>query len=172
MPLEVSRAEISRGAATSVFGDRAMSGAIGIFSRPAAKLNLFAEYDTGNERTHDLSTGFSNLWNRFAISGAARAFTTDGYYIVPANMRGAADDQANVEFVTGDIRVDHYTSIGDFFFKTSHSRRAASERHGNHTQFHRPGNRLAALRARVHQRFPFRCWASTRGTTSTPRSIA
>ena len=59
VPLEVSRAEISRGAATSVFGDNAMSGAIGMFSRPAAKLNLFAEYDTGNEHTHDLSTGFS-----------------------------------------------------------------------------------------------------------------
>lgn len=119
VPLEVSRAEISRGAATSVFGDRAMSGAIGIFSRPAEKFHLFGEYDMGNERTHDISAGFSNVWSRTAISGDTRAFTSDGYYIVPANIRGAADRQANVEFVTADVRLDHYTSIGDFFFKTS-----------------------------------------------------
>src|SRR4051812_24237028 len=36
-PEELSRVEISRGASTSVFGDRAMSGAIALFSRPATR---------------------------------------------------------------------------------------------------------------------------------------
>jgi outer membrane cobalamin receptor len=119
VPDEITRVEISRGSATSIFGDRAMSGAIGIFSRPPERLYVLGEYETGNERTHDLSAGFSDLWGRVAFSGSARAFRTDGYYIVPSNIRGPADQQANVEFVTGDIRLDHYTSIGDFFFKTS-----------------------------------------------------
>ncbi|MGD0771844.1 MAG: TonB-dependent receptor [Candidatus Solibacter sp.] len=119
VPDEIARVEISRGAATSIFGDRAMSGAIGLFSRPAEKLRLFAQYEFGNENTHDISLGFSDVWSRVAISGTARAFTTDGYFIVPANIRGAADTRANVEFVTGDVRIDHYTSIGDLFFKTS-----------------------------------------------------
>jgi outer membrane receptor protein involved in Fe transport len=118
VPDEIGRVEISRGAATSIFGDRAMSGAIGVFSRPAEKLHVLAEYEFGNENTHDLSAGFADMWGRVALSGTARAFTSDGYYIVPANIRGAADTRANVEFVTGDIRLDHYTSIGDFFFKT------------------------------------------------------
>ncbi len=119
VPEEMSRVEISRGAATSIFGDRAMSGAIGIFSRPAERLHLLGQYEVGNENTHDVSIGISDLWGKVAISGFARAFTSDGYYIVPANIRGAADQKANVEFVTGDFRLDHYTSIGDFFFKTS-----------------------------------------------------
>src|ERR1035438_1764988 len=119
VPVEIARAEISRGAATSIFGDRAMSGAIGLFSRPAEKLHVLAEYEFGNEDTHDISTGFSDLWSRMAISGTARAFTTDGYFIVPASIRGLADTRANVEFVTGDVRIDRYTSIGDLFFKTS-----------------------------------------------------
>jgi len=119
VPDEISRVEISRGAATSIFGDRAMSGAIGLFSRPAEKLHLFAQYEFGNENTHDISLGFSDVWSRVAISGTARAFTTDGYFIVPASIRGAADTRANVEFVTSDVRIDHYTSIGDLFFKTS-----------------------------------------------------
>ena len=119
VPVEIGRAEISRGAATSIFGDRAMSGAIGLFSRPAEKLHLLAQYEFGSENTHDISLGFSDVWSRVAISGTARAFTTDGYFIVPASIRGAADTRANVEFVTGDVRIDHYTSIGDLFFKTS-----------------------------------------------------
>jgi len=119
VPGEIARAEISRGAATSIFGDRAMSGAIGIFSRQPEKLHVLGEYAFGNENTHDLSAGFADAWSRVAISGTARAFTSDGYYIVPASIRGAADTRANVQFVTGDVRIDHYTSAGDLFFKTS-----------------------------------------------------
>ncbi|MCX6631307.1 MAG: TonB-dependent receptor [Candidatus Solibacter sp.] len=119
VPDEIGRAEISRGASTSIFGDRAMSGAIGLFSRQPEKLHLLAEYQFGNLDTHDLSAGFSHAWSRLAISGAARAFTTDGYYIVPAAIRGAADRPASVRFVTSDVRIDRYTSFGNLFFKTS-----------------------------------------------------
>jgi outer membrane cobalamin receptor len=119
VPDEIERVEISRGAATSVFGDRAMSGAIGLFTRPAEKLHVLGEYEFGNEATHDISLGFADVWSRVAISGTARAFTTDGYFIVPATIRGTADTRANVEFVTGDVHIDHYTSLGNLFFKTS-----------------------------------------------------
>jgi outer membrane cobalamin receptor len=111
VPGEIARAEISRGAATAIFGDRAMSGAIGIFSRQPEKLHVLGEYEFGNENTHDLSAGFADAWSRLAISGTARAFTTDGYFIVPASIRGAADTRAGVRFVTGDVRIDHYTSF-------------------------------------------------------------
>ena len=76
VPDEIGSVEISRGAATSVFGDRAMSGAIGIFSRQPEKLHVLAEYEFGNEDTHDISAGFSRAWSSLAISGSARAFTS------------------------------------------------------------------------------------------------
>src|SRR5262245_26675355 len=95
VPGEMSRAEISRGAATSVFGEKAMSGAIGLFSRPPEQWHLFGQYEFGNQDTHDLSAGFSQAWSKFAFSGAVRAFTTDGYYIVPQRIRGLADTKAN-----------------------------------------------------------------------------
>ena len=119
IPGEVERVEISRGAATSVFGDRAMSGAIAIFSRQGETRHLLAEYEAGNEDTHDVSLGFSDLWAGAAVSGAVRAFTTDGYYIVPGPIRGAADRPAGVRFATGDIHIDRYTSPGNFFLKTN-----------------------------------------------------
>ena len=119
IPDEIERVEISRGAATSVFGDRAMSGAIGIFSRPPQTSHLMGEFEAGNEDTQDASLGFSNAWSRAAISATGRAFTTSGYCIVPAAIRGAADRLAGVRFVTGDVRIDHYTTWGDLFFKTN-----------------------------------------------------
>jgi outer membrane cobalamin receptor len=119
VPDEIGRAEIARGGSTSAFGEKAMSGTIGLFSRPPERLRLFGQYEYGNLQTHDLSTGFSQLWSKFAFSGTARAFTTDGYYIVPEPIRGRADTTAGVRFVTGDVHLDHYSSIGDFFLKTN-----------------------------------------------------
>jgi outer membrane cobalamin receptor len=119
VPEEVSSVEVSRGAATSIFGDRAMSGAIGIFSRPAQKFHLFSGFEAGNNDSQDIWSGFSNVWSRFAVSGSVRAFQTDGYYIVPEAIRGTADTKAGVRFVTGDLHIDHYTRLGNLFLKVN-----------------------------------------------------
>jgi len=129
-PDAIQSVEISRGAATSLFGDLAMSGSIGIFSRQPEKLHLYGDYETGNRDTQDISVGFSDVWSRVAISGTARGFTTDGYYIVPESIRGAVDRMANVRFATGDIHVDHYTSLGNLFFKVD----MLAEERGNGTE--------------------------------------
>jgi outer membrane cobalamin receptor len=117
-PVEIGRVEISRGASTSIFGDRAMGGAIGIFTRPRERRRLTGSYDTGNRGTHDVTAAYADLWSGWGVSGYGRAFTTDGYFIVPANLRGAADTLAGVRFVTGAVHVDRYSNWGDFFFKT------------------------------------------------------
>jgi outer membrane cobalamin receptor len=117
IPDEIQTVEISRGAATSVFGDRAMSGAISVFSREPERFHLLADYQAGSENTHDVSLGFSQLWRRMAVSGMTRGFTTDGYYIVPDSIRGAADRTANVRFATADLHLDFYTRPGTFFFR-------------------------------------------------------
>ena len=92
--------------------------------------------------------------------------------IVPANIRGTADTRANVEFVTGDIRLDHYTSIGDFFFKTSILAEERQNGTANHSQFHRTRHRLHALRRASSPTTTSPSWASTPATVFTPPSIA
>src|SRR4051794_38499676 len=106
-PEELDRVEVSRGASTSVFGDRAMSGAIGLFSRPAENRRITGYYEGGNRDTHSVGAGYSQIWSKFAASVQTRAFTTDGYFIVPANRRGTADSKAGVRFVAGDTRLDY-----------------------------------------------------------------
>jgi outer membrane cobalamin receptor len=105
---EMDRVEVSRGASTSVFGDLAMGGAVGLFSKEPSRLHLNTAYQGGNENTQDVSGSFSDSWTNFAFSGFARGFTTDGYYVVPASIRGAVDRRAGVKFATGDLRFDWF----------------------------------------------------------------
>lgn len=109
-PDEVARVEISRGASTSVFGDRAMGGAIHIISRAVEAPRLSARYEAGSHGTHEISAGLANAWSKAALSGSGRAFTTDGYFIVPESVRGDVDRRANVRFVTGSAHLDFFRS--------------------------------------------------------------
>ena len=116
-PTEMERVEISRGASTSVFGDLAMGGAIGLFSVPASRNRWSAGYEGGNRNTHEVSAGGSNLWRNFAVSAFGRAFTTDGYFIVPEGVRGRADTPATLRFVTAETRLDYFGAANRLFLR-------------------------------------------------------
>lgn len=109
-PEELERVEVSRGASTSVFGDRAMSGAIALFSRPASPLHVNAAYEGGNNNSHAISAGISQLLKKWAFSTQLRSAETDGYYIIADDRRGPVDTRAGVKFVATDLRLDW---IGD-----------------------------------------------------------
>lgn len=116
-PEEMERVEISRGATTSVFGDRAMSGAVSMFTRPPEPWRLTAAYEGGNKNTHILNGGLSHLFGRFGVSGLVRAFTTDGYYVVREDRRGPVDTPAGVRFVSGVSRFDYLGDRDRMFVK-------------------------------------------------------
>jgi outer membrane receptor protein involved in Fe transport len=105
-PDEVERVEVSRGASTSVFGDKAMGGSINIFTRPPEPWRLTLGSDGGNAGQAQVYGGFSHLWKNFGVSGNVRAFRMDGYYIVPESNRGPIDRLAGVDFVAGTVRLD------------------------------------------------------------------
>ncbi len=106
-PAFVDRVEMTRGGTTAVFGDRALSGSISLFTPAEQSDHLFANFLTGNLGTEDAAAAYSNLWGKWGFTAHSRAFTTDGYYIVPANLRGRADNKANIRFATGDLHIDY-----------------------------------------------------------------
>ncbi len=106
-PETIERVEIARGASTSVFGDRAMGGAIHLISSApsAERLTLLAE--GGNRGTFQPFASYSNLFGqRWGVTAAARALTTTGFEIVPESIRGAADTKANSRFFAPQIKLD------------------------------------------------------------------
>jgi outer membrane receptor protein involved in Fe transport len=117
-PDEIDTIEISRGASTSVFGDRAMGGAISVLSRPAERHRLNTGYEGGNRGSHDLWTGYSHLWSRWGLSGHGRGYTTNGYFIVPERIRGPVDREAAVRFVTSSLKLDYFGGANRIFLKS------------------------------------------------------
>jgi outer membrane cobalamin receptor len=116
-PEQIDRVEVSRGASTSVFGDRAMGGAIALFSRESEPGTVRLSYEGGNENTHEVTGAVSHVWKQFAGSMQVRAFSTDGYFIVPASVRGSVDTPAGVDFVAGNARFDVLGASQRLFFK-------------------------------------------------------
>ena len=107
-PDTLDRVEISRGASTSVFGDRAMGGVISLLTPSPHGQHASGSFEAGNAGTYDARGGYSGLFGPFGVSGFVRAFTTDGYYIIPSRFRGAADRRAGVEDVVGDLKLDYF----------------------------------------------------------------
>lgn len=137
-PEELSRVEVSRGASTSVFGDRAMGGAIALFSREAKRRNVTAAYEFGNRNTHLASAGASHAGNRAAFSANGRAFTTNGYYLIPQAVRGSVDREATVRFTAGDARLDLLGARQRLFFRAD----VLVEDRGNGTPMQRNSSSL------------------------------
>jgi outer membrane cobalamin receptor len=116
-PEQLERVELIRGASTSVFGDRAMSGAISMFSRPPERYRVTAGYEGGNRNSQMVTGGFAGIWSQFGASLNLRAFDTDGYFIVPANRRGRADSLAGVRFIAADTKLDFLGNTQRLFVK-------------------------------------------------------
>jgi outer membrane cobalamin receptor len=117
-PELMSRVELSRGASTSVWGNQAMGGALNMFSRETQPLNLIAGVAGGNAGQVELTGGFSNLWRqRWGASAYVRAFRTDGYFIVPSGVRGAADTRAGANFVASNVRLDYLSGTDRAFLR-------------------------------------------------------
>jgi outer membrane receptor protein involved in Fe transport len=114
-PFEMERVEVSRGAASSVFGDLAMSGAINLFPVEPTKTNWGGGYEAGNYNTHDVWGSATEVWKNFAASVSTRGYTTDGYYVVANPIRGPIDRPAGVRFATGTVRLDQIAGPQRFY---------------------------------------------------------
>lgn len=106
---EVDRVEVIRGATTSVFGDRTMSGSVAMFTRAAEPMRLSLGMEGGNLGTLQPSGGFSHVMRKLGVSGFFRAFDTDGYLIVPQERAGRVDTAAGVRFAAGAFKADYST---------------------------------------------------------------
>lgn len=142
-PEDVERIEISRGASTSVFGDKAMGGAIQVFTRPPEPWHLTLAAEGGGEETAALTDALSHVWKRVGLTARVRAFTTDGYYIVPSSIRGPIDTHAGVEFVAGSTRLDFFGTTDKFFVRLD----TLAEQRMNGTSLTRNSTGLGTLAA-------------------------
>ncbi len=148
-PEDLERVEVTRGASTSVFGDRAMGGAIALFSREPEPLRLETSFEAGNRDSQLAGVRFSLLKHRWGFTANGRAFTTDGYPIVRASERGAVDVPAYVRFVAGGARVDFLGARDRLFLKLD----LLAEERGNGTPLQTNSTSMGTLSANYTHQF-------------------
>jgi outer membrane cobalamin receptor len=115
-PEEMQRVEVTASSSTAVFGDRAMGGLMALFST-AARGDSYLQYDYGSFNEQDLRTGMADAWRHWAASMDVRMYTTDGYYILPANLRGSVDQPAGSDWVAGNLRLDYFKGNQRLFLR-------------------------------------------------------
>ncbi len=117
-PESLERMEVSRGASTSVFGDKAMGGTINLVTGQPARRGGWLGYEGGDADTHQVEGGGTlTAGARAAFSGHARALTTGGYYIVPPEARGPIDTPAGVRFTAATARADVFNGRSRLFVR-------------------------------------------------------
>lgn len=118
-PESLERIEVSRGAATSVFGDKAMGGSIALITGQPSRRAGWLGFEGGNAGTSQLDGGGTlTAGARVALSGSARAFRTDGYWLVPRQARGPIDTLAGVRFTAATARADLFNGRSRLFVRT------------------------------------------------------
>lgn len=90
----VDRIEVAEGGASDLYGSDAMGGVINILTRQPARSRASLDASYGNEDTPDVSLWAGTEWRKWTGEISAEAFGTDGYVLVPEDIRGPVDTAA------------------------------------------------------------------------------
>lgn len=90
----VDRIEVAEGGASDLYGSDAMGGVINILTRQASRSQASLDASYGNEDTPDASFWAGTVWRKWTGDISTEAFGTDGYVLVPEDIRGPVDTAA------------------------------------------------------------------------------
>ena len=107
-PDTIDTVEVARGASTSAYGDRSMGGTVSLRTAMPGARHFTTAFEAGGAGIADARGGYTDLWGPVGFSGSVRGMRSDGYYIVPENIRGSIDRKADLDFITGDMRLDFF----------------------------------------------------------------
>jgi outer membrane receptor protein involved in Fe transport len=107
----ISEVEFLEGGASDLYGSDAMGGVINVITRPLDASHVSFETSYGNRATPDLSVTSALVEGKWGLGVSGDGFHTDGFYLVPDNLRGAADTLAGVDDRAVDITLDR--QLGD-----------------------------------------------------------
>jgi outer membrane receptor protein involved in Fe transport len=102
----VQRIEVAEGGASDLYGSDAMGGVVNIFTRQATHSEFSFDTSYGNENTPDASFWGNVDWRKWGLQVGVEGFQTDGYILVPQNIRGPVDTAAGSSHTNAMITLD------------------------------------------------------------------
>jgi len=115
----VSRVEVLRGGASSLYGSAALGGVVQLLTRPTGDDDpdaLSLELSYGNQQTPDGSLFASTRRGKWGASLAAESFRTDGYILVDERERGRADTPAGSRRGATVLTLERFINQGQRLF--------------------------------------------------------
>ena len=112
---DVSSVEVLRGGGSSLYGSDALSGVVHVVPLRESRSLISAEVSGGSESTADGSLASSLLLKSWNLDTDGEFFRTDGYILVPSNLRGTVDTPANSYHGDGALTARHKIGGGDLF---------------------------------------------------------
>ncbi|MFL6333917.1 MAG: TonB-dependent receptor [Pyrinomonadaceae bacterium] len=143
---ELERAEVLRGASSSLYGSGALGGVVQFVPRKAEGTQLSFDASYGTQRTPDASLYMSTLQAGWELSLAAQTFNTGGYILVDERERGRVDTPAASRNAYGELYVGRELAGGLRVFARP-SYYGESRRNGTPLQFNRTHVRQLAAGA-------------------------
>jgi outer membrane receptor protein involved in Fe transport len=132
----LSRVEVLRGGASSLYGSGALGGVVQFIPRRADDTQLRLETSYGNRHTPDASLYASTLRGRWGLALSAQTFGTGGYIQVDERERGRVDTPAASRDAYGELYVTRKLADGLTLFARP-SYYGESRRNGTPLQFNR-----------------------------------
>ncbi len=102
----ISGIEVAEGGSSDLYGSDAMGGVINVRTQPVNFPHLSLETSYGNENTPDLSLSSSFALGKWGLGVSTEAFHTDGFVLVPQNIRGPIDTRAGVDYRSVDATLE------------------------------------------------------------------
>ena len=105
--LSVNQIEITEDAASSLYGNYAMGGAINIVTNRPTRRTVEVKTQYGSRDTPKLDVFASDRWGAVGVVVEASVFDTKGFPIVAPRERGPIDNNADVDYTNVSARLEY-----------------------------------------------------------------
>ncbi len=102
----LNEVQIVPGGVSALYGNDALGGVVNLETRSAVQTAGDIEGSYGNENSPFGSGWGAIRWGQWDLSGSGEGYRTDGYIDVPSDLRGTVDRPVNVQYGTGNLRLE------------------------------------------------------------------
>ncbi len=102
----LSEVQIVPGGVSALYGNDALGGVVNMETRPAVETDGNIQVSYGNENS-PMGSGWGAVrFGQWSLSGSGEGFRTNGYIDVPQDIRGTVDTPVNVQYGTGNVKLE------------------------------------------------------------------
>jgi outer membrane receptor protein involved in Fe transport len=101
----IASIEVAQEGASSLYGSDALGGVVQVLTRPAEPSGISLETSYGNQNSPNFSLWAGGQKGAWEATFGGEVFNTDGYILIPSDVRGAVDTRAGVSDGVADLMI-------------------------------------------------------------------